>query len=251
MALNVERSWVMHKSPVRWLVGPWVMVALLLLLSGPALAVPITIINPSFEDVSGNDGLGGWSTHSILLTQRGIVAAADSFNNYTSPYGPMVAFVNQGGDLYQRLSTPIAANTTYILTVYVGHPGDPDASPQPTPHPFAYSVQLGFWSLESGGFYTYDVLKQESGSNGIAPLFPGAFGYDPGIGKFGLLTLSYTSDQSHVGQGLEILFKAFAVSDVVNFDMVTLDAVPVLPTVWLLGSGLLGLWGIRRRFKKG
>ncbi len=30
----------MHKSPVRWLVGPCAMVALLLLLSGPALAVP-------------------------------------------------------------------------------------------------------------------------------------------------------------------------------------------------------------------
>ncbi len=78
-------------------------------------------------------------------------------------------------------------------------------------------------------------------------MYPYSYGYDPGIGKFGLLTLSYTSDSSVNGY-LEILFKANPSSSFVNFDMVTLDAVPVPPTLWLLGSGLAGLGLLRRKW---
>jgi hypothetical protein len=234
----------MPKFPVRWLVGAWAMVALLLLLSGPALAVPITLINPSFEDVSGE--LGGWSSSTTDQTKRGIYPAAGIYGNpnYTSPDGSKVALVNRGGDLFQNVLVPITPGTTYILKVYVGHPGvppDPNVWPQPTPLPFAYWVQLRSYGTVS------DVLASISGSN--EPPWP--YGYDPGIGQFGLLTLSYTANDSYTNEYLQIVLMATQDSFWVNYDMVTLDAVPVPPTVWLLGSGLLGLWGIRRRFNKG
>jgi hypothetical protein len=237
----------MTKYPVRWLVGAWAMVALLvLLLSGPALAVPISIINPSFEDVSG-DGLGGWSSSTFDQTKRGIVVAAgvSGNDNYTSPDGSKVAYVNNGGDLFQNVFVPITLGTTYTLKLYVGHPGvppDPNSTTPPgDPSPFAYTVELRSYGTVS------DVLATISGSN--EPPWPPY--NDPGIGQFGSLTLSYTADSGHINQFLQIVLMANQSSSLVNFDLVTLDAVPVPPTVWLLGSGLLGLWGIRRRSKKG
>lgn len=224
----------MHKYPVSWLVGAWAMVALLLLLSGPALAVPLTINNPSFEE-----GLNGWDSSQVYWLE-GVKSSADllGYPDYTSPDGNNVAYVTLGGDLYQTPGATIAANTTYTLTVYVGHPGlrnPPAPMPGDPPPPlFSYSVQL--WASQPFP----GLLATESG-------------YDPGQSYFGMLTLSYTSGQSgqdgHIGSYLKILLKAGPDSGMVNFDKLTLDAVPVPPTVWLLGSGLLGLVGWRR-FRK-
>lgn len=226
----------MHKFPMRWLVGALSIVALLLLLSGPVLAVSISIINHSFEDVSG-DGLGGWSSYTIDESNRGIVASETLYGypDYTSPDGGKAAYVKFGGDLYQRVGAivPITSNTTYILKVYVGHPGLRNPAPEPggpPPDPlFGYSVQLRSWGT------TNDVLASSS-----------SYGYDPGKSYFGMVTLSYTGEQNHINQFLEIALMANQNSFIVNFDNVTLDAVPVPPTVWLLGSGLLGLAGWRK-----
>ena len=230
----------MHKFPVTWLVRVWTIVALLLLLSSPILAAPVTINNPSFED-----GLNGWyslDNSADAYMRRGTVAsnALPEYPTYTSPDGDYVAWANHGGDIRQMLPTPIAANTAYTLTVYVGHPGYLPISPPPDPGyvppdnpPIYYAVQ--FWSAGPS-----PALLASTPSSS----------YDPGIAQFGLLTLSYNSTQSDVNQYLTIVLKAFDNSAMVNFDKVTMDATTTVPepvTMLLLGIGFIGLAGVRKR----
>lgn len=215
----------MHKFPVSRLVGAWAMVALLLLLSGPALAVPLTINNPSFED-----GKNGWDFTHFPDWQQGVFSPGPGEYLNGIPDGAKVAYIGLDGYIRQILAANIAANTTYTLKVYVGHPDIyPPEDWQTHDPPWSYSVQLRHYYVLSG------LLAEVSD-------------YDPGKGYFGMLTLSYTSGQDYVGELLEIGLMGSG-GHSLNFDMVTLDAVPVPPIVWLMGSGLLGLVGWRR-FRK-
>ncbi len=215
----------MRKFPVSWLVRAWAMVALLLLLSGPALADPITITNPSFED-----GATGWDFSHVPDWNQGVISPGPGEYLDSIPDGVKVAHVTLDGYISQLLEAKIAASTTYTLMVYVGHPDiyPPEDWSTHDP-PWSYSVQLRHAATISG------VLTSTSD-------------YDPGKGHFGMLTLSYSSGQNpaYVGEHLEIGLMGSG-GHTVEFDKVTLDAtpVPVPSTVWLMASGLLSLVGWR------
>lgn len=196
----------------------------------PALANPLTVLNPSFEDPvittpGSTSPIVDWSVTGNTNTFRPTAAqfpagVPDGVND--AAIGPF------SGTIFQVLAATLQANTTYTLKVDVGVRAD---------FPFSgYEVEL--IAATSG-----DILVADGSLN-------------PAPGTFLTDTLIFNSGPSPVqlGQNLKILLLAPDNSGQVNFDNVRLDAVgpstavPIPPAGWLLGSGLLGLIGLRKKF---
>jgi len=81
-----------------------------------ALADPVTVTNPSFED----DGLIFWTTPSGWTSVNTDLGARDAANGGAVPTdGTFELFMNGGNTIYQDTGVVIVEGTTYTLTVDV------------------------------------------------------------------------------------------------------------------------------------
>ncbi len=137
-----------------------------------AVLAPTTIQNPSFETTNPlgqNCGTGcnfnqgpipGWT----LVGQGGSWQPNSTYYNLPLPNGSIVGYSN-GGTISQTLQAALQPNSTYTLSVYIGHRLDGDVA--------SYSI-----SLQAGS----TVLNTVSGSNSTIP-----------AGAFAKVTLTYST----------------------------------------------------------
>ena len=202
---------------------------ILLFLPSICMADAIPIVNPSFESPSAGTFIIGLATGWIVTGNAGVLS-----DYCPSCFPPPVdglqeAFINGVGSIDQVLTTSLAANTTYTLTVYVGQRTD-----VPGLTASSYDVQL-----LAGG-----VLLAQNGS-----VLPASHTFSPVI-----VTFTTGSSGPQIGQALEIDLvsnnnNSFEVWDSVSLDGTSTSSVPEPGSLILLGTGLLGLGPfIRRRF---
>jgi len=194
-----------------------------LIIQGPASATLITINNYSFESPTLADGaatLGSIPDWTIVTGNAGVWNPTAA--NYPGgvPDGNNVAYLSQPSTtISQTTAATVTGSYQYFLQVYVGS----DTGTPPT-----YTIQL----VAAGSPDV--VLAQASGQ--------------PTTGSFTPVTLTYTAtDPSQYGKPIKINLESSTWR--LHFDDVTLNgiAVPLPSTLLLLGSGLLGLWGLGRR----
>ncbi len=244
-----------------------------------AQAAPITVINPGFEDISGEtvqneftfgaltgwelydpDGVAGIGTGGDYfigtLTPQPDPGSPGDFINFTdgalegSRVGIAFNFVgndvaNGGGEygFEQTLAASLAANTRYELSVGIGNIASGN------------SLGFGFFDLDGFPGYRVDLLAGgeiiASDNNTLAGSIP--------EGEFRLTTVTFSTGASHAQLGealgirlvnLNVLDPAFPDADLeVDFDDVQLDAVVVplpamAPVMALLVAGMVA---VRRR----
>jgi hypothetical protein len=195
----------------------------------------ITVTNPSFEIsdplTSGSADTGlynftieGWNTTGSDGTwQPNLSHTPQYFTTPQIPDGTNVAFSN-GGVIYQTLSVTLAAADTYTLTVYVGHRNG--VWPTVTFPNLPYYI----------GIFTGDTF---TGTNVLVA------DYEPvSEGQWKAVTLTYTPTSGDpIGEHLGIFL--YSAGTQVDFDKVSLtrsfEVVPIPGSVFLLGTGLLGL----------
>lgn len=204
------------------------------LVSTTVFAAPIYIENHSFESNQPSDG--GWVPDPVRgpwvyeidgwnITSTGGDSGTFQPTSYVYPGGVPdglnVAYSN-GGIISQTLSDVLTAEMTYTLGVWIGNRIEPGFFP-------AYSIEL--WA---GG------LLASTGS------------VTPDEGEF-LQAITYTSSYGGAYLGNQLEIRLVSTGGQLNYDLVTLDASPIPEptTMFLLGSGLIGLAGANRRFKKG
>ena len=118
---------------------------------------------------------------------------------------------------------------------------------------FIYTLTVDVGNSATIAFGGYNIQLLAGGNiiaednNSLTPL----------SGEFVTSSLSYTSLIGDVllGQGLEVRLSRFGSVGETNFDNVTLEqttvsAVPAPTAVWLLGSGLIGLIGMKKKPSK-
>jgi hypothetical protein len=134
---------------------------------------------------------------------------------------------------YQVLSAPLAANTTYTLTVDVG-------KVYGSGYPFGGTIGLGYGITQGLNFLTAATSNTPT----------------PSVGNWATWTETFvtTSSPAGLGQALRIELRATSGSSQTLFDNVRLDAVtapiPEPSTLVLLGAGLLGLLAYAWRKRK-
>lgn len=160
--------------------------------------VPITIQNPSFEQGAP---IGSWNFGPIpgwIIT--GSAGQWQPAKGYfpAIPDGATIAFAN-GGKLTQDLGVAVAVNTTYTLTVSVGHRADNLTT--------NYTISLG-----AGG----TILCTQTTSNASIP-----------IGIFAPQVLTCPVTDPNITGNLTITLSSAGVQ--ADFDAVTLVATPIGP----------------------
>lgn len=210
--------------------GGWLLSAAAIVVATPALAVPLTIVNPSFEDrvLACAPGFGcfidgdipGWSVSTIPQT-----ATFKPSTNATGifpggiPNGVNVAAVgNQTGTgaIWQTLGAILQPNTAYSLSAAIGRRAD-----------FPYSG----YSMELNAGQT--ILMSSSSAN-------------PALGHFSIDSFTFvtTTNTIGLGQPIVIRLKSLVSGAQVDFDSITLNAAPIpepsTSLLMLLGLGLIG-----------
>jgi hypothetical protein len=205
--------------------------------SMPAMAALVSIANHSFEThnlFTNSSPIGNFNFSIVGWQATGTAGTfepstpGNSFGNdvFTQdvPDGFNTAFNNNSSSpIWQVLTTTLAADTTYNLSVEVGNRLD-------------FSLGLHSLELHAGG----TILDSASAS--------------PSIGEFATASLTYsTAVGAPIGSALEIWLVNNGGGDQVNWDNVQLDAVAAVPApsaMLLFGSGLAGLVFWRMRGKQ-
>jgi hypothetical protein len=201
--------------------------------AAPAWA-DITVLNPSFETVDPIVGLNTPCTIPLncsfnfgpipdwtLTGLGGSWHTSSAFINLPLADGHIVAYSN-GGTISQTLTgTLLIPNTTYTLSVDIGHRLDDG---------FVTTYTI---ALYAGGTF----LKDLSGSNGVIP-----------IGTFADETLTFTTDATVAPGDLRIVLSS--AGQQTDFDNVRLTATSLIPepsSLSLLAAGLGLLFFVFRR----
>jgi len=195
--------------------------------TAPAFADNITIQNASFEMTNpflySSPGFGVWNTGPIpgwTIISGGAGSWQPGPAAFSSvPNGSTVLYSN-GGLIFQTLGVSLLANTTYTLSVDIGHRLDG----------FVSNYAL---SLLAGG----SVLNSLAGSNGLIP-----------IGTFADESFSFTSGANVPSGSLSIILGSAGPQT--DFDNVRLVATPVPEpgSLALLAAGLgFAFFVFRRR----
>jgi hypothetical protein len=209
----------------------------LLAASAASHAAGVLISNPSFELPAcpagcnggiATAGVSGWTVEG----SAGVFAPGQYYwtasYGYLATDGGQVAYA-EIGRISQVLSTSLAVDTVYTLSVDIGRRGD-------TAFP-GYTVELlaGNSVLASGDYHL-----------GV-----------PDPNKFGTATLTYTALQGDANLGQALGIRLSSLGWQTNFDNVRLDATPIaanqvthtpVPAALpLLASALAGLGLLRRR----
>lgn len=201
--------------------------------AAPAKADAVAIQNASFEitnPLTSSCGTGcnfnagpipGWA----LTGDGGSWQPNAARINLPLPDGSIVAYSN-GGTISQTLTSSIIPDTTYVLTVDVGH--RLDASTSPTGYLTNYTIAL---------YAGTTLLNSFSASNGVIP-----------IGEFADETVTFTSGATVPAGDLTIVLTS--VGPQADFDNVRLTASTVPePSSLTLLAGALGVMflALRRR----
>jgi hypothetical protein len=218
-------------------------------LVAPARAVPVTIVNPSFENPDFVTP-GSFSTNVIT----GWTGSASSYGVYVPtntqypsgnnglpgasqfvPDGDQAAYTAGTLSISQVLSATLLNDTVYTLGIWIGDRNDA-SNPMTNLH-----------------------VELRAGSNILASLTPSPL---PADGFWKHYDVGYTSgaNDPFAGQALSIwIFDDAGGNGQANFDLVTLDAtavtttetpradVPEPMTIALFGGALIGLAAVRRR----
>lgn len=197
-------------------------------------SVPISILNPSFEDVSsftytcagaGCQYNSGSITDWTLTGEGGSWQPGSNSLYFTTPIpdGSTIAWVS-GGTISQDLGVSLLPNSIYILSVFVGDRADGVSG--------SYSIAM------AAGATTLDSLTGSSSNIGL--------------GSFGDLILTFATGQNPVLGDLSIVLGN--PGGQADFDNVTLTvgqntAVPEPTSLILLivGIAFVGLFSIMRR----
>ncbi len=145
--------------------------------------------------------------------------------------GPRVGFFFQSSTraLSQDLTDLMSVGTSYTLTVAVGQ-RDGNGIP-----------------VANGPFAGY-LIELLSGENVVASVSSDSAPGSPGTFEDVSLTYTATAGDPVGPLGIRIGVKNFGHLDFDNVRLST-GAVPLPPSVWLFGSGLVGLIGVARRKK--
>jgi len=197
--------------------------------AAPASADTIAITNASFEitnplNISCGAGcawntgpIPGWTTTG---GQQGSWMPNSTYFSSPVPDGSIVAYSNLGGTISQTLADSLVANTSYVLSVDIGHRLDGWVTD--------YTI-----ALYAGG----TLLDSLSGSNGVIP-----------AGTFA--TESFTFDSGTTPASGNLGIKLTSAGSQTDFDNVRLTASPVPEpgSLALLAAGLgLTILVLRRR----
>lgn len=201
-----------------------------LVFGGQADADEITVLNNSFEEPDVVDGssyfninIPDWYYGGGTQSQWGLrnPVAGDFVDPV--PDGNNVLFLGGfGTSMNQNLAETIQAGSTYTLTGYVSN---------------FLSTQYASGILQ---------LLTEDGDE-LAAAYTTSYS-----GNFLPLTATYVADSSHDGEKLLIRLLnwdpryGFGIWDDIHLTKTTPEVVPLPGAVWLLGSGLLGLVGLRK-----
>jgi amino acid transporter len=226
---------------------PFILSCALLFAGSAAQASSIAIFNAGFEDPVLADGdyvwglypggtvVGGWTTAGGVGFGAGIINPTAAFFSAGAPEGQNVGFLISYNSawLIQTLATTYEEGETYTLSALVGDADNRD---------------LKEFSL---GLYVSGSLKSTGGSSPV-----------PADDGFTLVTATVVADASMDGKPIEIRMGSggtLLVDDpdstdfAVYFDdlhLTTTAVVPVPAGVWMLGSALGLLGGLRRRVRR-
>jgi hypothetical protein len=184
-------------------------------------ALPITILNPSFEDPGLSDGLHVYNIANwdIDTANRAGVFNPTSASFTSVPDGFQTAWLNEGRIGQWLAGSSLTADTVYTLKVDIGR------------------------RKESGvdfPGYLVELVLNDPGRTVIA-LDDNTL--TPSLGEFETSTVSFTalSGDPNLGKQLGIRFTTYGVQT--NFDDVRLDAAttPEPGTIFLMGLGVLVL----------
>jgi hypothetical protein len=209
------------KTQIAWIVA---LVALMMAVPISGWATPITIANYSFE--AQTFAYGKYTTQSITDWTKGAGISGvwyppTSYFPSGAPDGDNIAFLHSAS-ISQLITATVHTGYTYTLGFDVGHClGNP-----------TYTVQLVAYDGT-----TDHVLAQSSGTSTYR--------------SFEYLDFHYTADSTYNGDQLKIILTSS--DQETDFDNITLSYThnPTPSTFLLLGSGLMGLAFLRRRYLAG